>query len=72
MNKRRWILLGFNLVLATTILAQPGAAATPGADPCFFECLTKWWECAVSGGWDCYWRLDECVKVRCPTIWLPI
>ena len=44
--KRRWALLAFNLMLATAILVQPGAAAsTCDFNACTCACLEVWDEC---------------------------
>ena len=70
MNKGRWILLGFNLVLATTLLVQPGAASTR-SDDCVSECVREWAECVQDGGWDCYRRINECLTEKCIPVWRP-
>ncbi len=58
----RWVLLGFNLVLATAILAQPGRAASArGGDDCVNECLRGWSACVLDGEWDCNQEISECV-----------
>ena len=47
----RWVLLGFNLVLATAILAQPGQAESArGGNDCFAECFRGWAGCVLDGG----------------------
>lgn len=71
MNKGRWILLGFNLVLATTILVQPGQAAPAQSGDCVRECMLEWTECIQAGDWDCYWRISECLFEKCFPIWGP-
>lgn len=73
MKKRRWMLLGFNLVLATAILVQPGAAArgceeTPRE--CVCACLAEWDECDENGGKNCDDVFDRCLeKAKCPLLW---
>ena len=49
--KRRWALLGFNLLLATAILVQPGGATWSTCDfnECTCECLEVWDDCFESG-----------------------
>lgn len=69
MNKRRRILLGFNIVLAATILAQPGVASTRSSDDCTAACVREWSECVLDGDWDCYWRINECFVQKC--LWGP-
>ena len=71
MNKGRWILLGFNLVLATAILAQPGQAASAHNGDCVSDCVLEWTECVLDGGWDCYWRINECLLEKCVPVWRP-
>lgn len=57
----RWVLLGFNVVLATAILAQPGRAASArGGDDCMTECFRGWAGCVLDGEWDCNHELSEC------------
>ena len=46
----RWVLLGFNLVLATAILAQPGQAASARGGDCVSDCGLAWSDC-VRGRW---------------------
>ncbi|MDE2943814.1 MAG: hypothetical protein OXT63_06360 [Gemmatimonadota bacterium] len=59
----RWVLLGFNLVLATAILAQPGRAASArGGDDCVTGCLRGWSECVLDGEWGCNYEVNECVR----------
>lgn len=44
--RRRWVLLGFNLLLATAILVQPGEAASAcDFNQCTCDCLEVWDEC---------------------------
>lgn len=59
----RWVLLGFNLVLSTAILAQPGRAASArGGDDCVNECLGGWAECVLDGEWGCNYEVNECLR----------
>ncbi|WP_419161119.1 hypothetical protein [Candidatus Palauibacter sp.] len=70
MNKRRWALLGFNLLLATAILVQPGAAASWACDfeVCICACLADWDDCDEGGGETCEADYAECEK-GCKKIW---
>ena len=70
MRKRRWVLLGVNLLLGTAILAQPGQAASASASAChsgdcLCECVQEWGECVVNGGWDCNIRFSRCINNKC-------
>ena len=57
MLKRRWALLGFNLMLATAILVQPGkAASTCDYNACTCACLEVWDGCFTT--WDEAWKCD--------------
>lgn len=71
MNKRRWTLLGFNLLLATAILVQPSwAASACDFDPCTCACLAKWDECDDAGGENCDEEYNKCSE-KCdgPVLW---
>lgn len=69
--KRRWALLGLNLVLATAILVQPGrAASTCDYNECTCACLEVWDGCFTT--WDEAWKCDRkynrCMKKsKCET-----
>lgn len=66
MKKRRWVLLGLNLLLAGAILAEPGhAAAAPAAGDCWAECVNEWARCTLDGQPDCYFRLGTCFAEKC-------
>ena len=72
MRKRRWVLLGANLLLATAILAQPGQAAQDCYwGGCLCECINEWSECILDGYGngdgigDCYNQLNLCLQDRC-------
>lgn len=66
MKKRRWVLLGLNLLLAGAILAEPGhAAAVPAAGDCLTECANEWAHCVLNGSWDCYYQLSTCIAEKC-------
>ena len=68
----RWVLLGFNLVLATAILAQPGrAASTGGGNDCFMQCFRGWAGCVLEGASDCSYELSECWDGCMSDIWSP-
>ena len=58
----RWVLLGFNLVLATAILAQPGRAASARADDCQTDCIRDWSDCVLDGEWGCSYEVNECLR----------
>lgn len=63
--KRRWALLGFNLVLAMAILAQPGQAASEcDFKACTCACLEVWDECFEGGEkiGRCDKKYDRCMK----------
>ena len=61
MMKRRWALLGFNLLLATVILVQPGqAASTCDYNACTCACLEVWDACG--SGETCDRRYNKCMK----------
>ena len=63
MMKRRWALLGFNLLLATVILVQPGqAASTCDYNACTCACLEVWDECFDSRGENCHRKYNKCMK----------
>ena len=63
MNKRRWTLLGFNLLLAGAILAEPGRASpVRDGNPCVSVCVREWAQCAMDGDWDCNIVFNECFK----------
>ena len=69
MNKRRWTLLGLNLVLATAILVQPTEASWAcDFDTCICACLADWDECDEGGGDNCDEAFDECRK-DCKKVW---
>ena len=72
MRKRRWALLGANLLLATAILAKPGQAASACYwGDCLCECLNAWSECVMGGHgkgdgiWDCGSELNYCLQDTC-------
>ena len=65
----RWVLLGFNLVLATAILAQPGQAASVRGGDCWEGCMRSWAQCVIDGGWDCNYKVDRCLQTCIFTIW---
>ena len=68
MMKRRWALLGFNLMLATAILVQPGGATWSTCDfnECACACLEEWDECFESKEEDCHRKFNKCLrKAKC-------
>ena len=63
--RRRWVLLGFNLLLATAILAQPGEAASAcDFNQCTCDCLEVWDECYVPNEdvSPCDRKYNKCMK----------
>jgi len=72
MKAGRWVLLGFNLVLATAILAQPGQAASGrGGDDCMTECFQGWTECVLDHIWGCNYELNQCMQGCLFPVWGP-
>ncbi|MCZ0936423.1 MAG: hypothetical protein OXJ54_14715 [Gemmatimonadetes bacterium] len=67
----RWVLLGFNLVLATAILAQPGQAASARGGDCVSECVLAWSDCVLDGGWGCSYEVGACVEECALSMWGP-
>ena len=61
MNKRRWTLLGFNLLLAAAIVAQPAwARSACDFDVCTCACLVDWDACEEAGGESCDAKFNKC------------
>lgn len=68
MMKRRWTILGLNLLLATAILAQPGAATGSTCDfnACACACLEQWDDCYENRKEDCHRKFNKCLrKAKC-------